>query len=339
LRVLSAETGGTQYLSKTTFGPYSTMHLADIQGDSRPELIVSVGRDDDAEERIIVLDAETGLQIRRVSSPPFAMTSSASVLDSFDLEQDGKKEIVVGAFQSVALIDGTTLNVRWSAPIENAGVLRQLKLMRFNTDSVDDIVICTSERVLIVDGRNGSELYRSPVIIDGGAHYDIVFGNMDNDAQTEIAISLDQAIHVVDPYSGETRLLHTPAQIVIGLRFEDTGVCTLVLVTKDKLERRRCTNGSLISTRNLPHGDAKFVSFAGTSFDDLVTSDGQSVYRVRGDEIVARSTLLGTSMGKFNQGVIRVNGTSITSYIGGDQGVSRVDLPFELLFRDGFDQR
>lgn len=338
LHLLSAETGETRYLSRRAYGPYSSLVLADVQGDSRQELVFSVGRGSGSREQIVVVDAETGVEIRRRLSLPFAMGDIPPVIDAFDSEPDGKKEIVVGVSQNVALIDGTTLDVRWSVPIDSAGVLRRFTRMQFNADSVDDIVIATSQRVLILDGRNGAELYRSAVIL-ADSIFDIAIGNMDGDAQSEIAISQNQQIYLVDPYSNETRLMLTAPQNVIGLKLENMGTCALVLVMANSLERRSCADSILLSTRLFPHSQTMFVGFPETSFDDLITSDGQKLYRVRGNEIVARSTVLGTRIGSFNYGTVNKSGQTITAYLGGEQGVSRVDLPFELLFRDGFDQR
>jgi hypothetical protein len=328
LQVIDAATGARRFLSADETGP--TTNLIVMDSGSRKELAYATHVSRNRLE-LVVLDANTGSELRRRNLPENNFPQTGS-LQAIDLEQDGAKEIAVGFGRTIAVLDGSTLQERWRTGINET--IRRLDLMKFNADTVDDIVVTSEFRFFVLNGSSGAELYRS-VSFQMGQFPKVAVGQRDEDPQQEVAISNGQNVFVVDPTLGLVELSFRANQTFMDLKFDNSESCLLVLKQSDRLERRSCENGLLVSTRMLPNALNTFVDYVGTSFDDLVVAFGNQVHRVRGSEIVASSVVVGPDALIFGQ--LQHVSTNIAAFVAGG-GAHRIDLPIESpVFTNGFE--
>ncbi len=197
--------------------------------------------------------------------------------------------------------------------------------------------MASGQRIVILDGLDGQEVYRS-VSFAMGSIIALTVADTDGDTTEEVVFAVGNAVYILDPVSGLVEHSHQQADIVTGLAVElSPGPCRLAITFLDRLEQRGCADGNLIGTR--PFGiEATFVGIPAGSDGPLVLSDGRRVYRLQDDMITAQSTLLDNRLGDANRGVVVGGDDAIDVYIGGMHGVHRVALPVEEpLFADGFE--
>ncbi len=344
VRVLDPMSGQIHFLEADERGPHSSVLLADLDSNMTRELVwaSTESRSGYSGSTLMVLDASTGNELRRRENvlDPWGSNPGVSMA-TIDLENDGLLELVVGSGgyydPEVAVLDGSTLADRWRVQIDEAGsYLTALVTMPFNADQVDDIVVATAQRIVVLDGSNGQELYRSDPF-PMGWKTPLTVGDIDGDTQAEVAFAINQTVYILDPISGLTES-HVMADNVLGLAIESSQApCRMVITFSNRLEQRACTDSALLGTR-LFEIEATFVGIPAGSDGPLVLSDGERVYRMQDDTITVQSIVFDNGLGERNRGVI-VGGTDeIDVYIGGMHGVHHIELPVEVpMFVDGFE--
>jgi hypothetical protein len=345
VRVLDLPSGAIHYLSVDERGPHSSVMLADLDGDMAEELVwaTTASRSFYGGSTLVVLDASTGNELRRradVLAP--AGTNPGVSMATIDIENDGLREIVVGSGRlydpQVAVLDSATLDDRWRVEISNAGgFVTALATMSFNADQVDDIVAASGQRIVILNGSNGQELFRS-VSFSMGLLTTVAVGDINGDSQDDIAFAVGETIYILNPFSGLIEHSHTLSDVAMGLAVEaPQGSCRLAVTFPDRVEQRGCTTGSLIETRMFGF-DATFVGFPTDSDGPLVLSDGQRIYRMQDDMITSQSAEIDNQLGDYNRGVVVGGAEELNVYMGGMHGVHRIELPVEEpMFADGFE--
>lgn len=342
LRVIDVASGAVRAEFVDEAGPHSSVLRVDIEGDGSDELVYMTRQTSSGfgGGSLVVLDAATGAEHRRrASALDNGFASGSGLLKAIDIDNDGVKEIVGARGTAVAVLNGLNLADRWRVSNLPA-VVNDLGLMRLNSDSVDDIVVGLDNRVLVLNGATGSELYRS-VSFNATSSSRVAIGNADADPQQEIAFGLGANVYVIDATAGLVESFFTAAQPVRGIRYETlAGQCQLVLTLADRIDRRDCATGVPLSTRMLGM-TAEYVGFATDSFGDLIVSDGQRVHRMAAGPFMWSSSEFGTSLGFGNLGEVRVEGENLVVHIGGDQSVNRITMPVANaevpLFASGFE--
>lgn len=340
VKVMDVGTGVLRHESADEGGPHSTLVQTDIEGDGPGELVfvTQSSNSNYSGGNLVVLDAETGIERRR---RPSAFSSGfwggpGHLLLAIDIDGDGVREIIGAAGGIVSAVDGISLNDRWR--VSNLPeVVHAMATMQLNGDAVDDIVLALSNRLVILDGRNGAELYRS-VSFTSQNQARLAIGNADADPQLEVALSLGPTVYIIDPTLGLVESFLSSSAAIQGMQFESSGgLCTLVLTLSDRLDRRACGSGVSLSTRMLGMA-ATMVRFASDSTGDLIVSDGQRVHRIQGSTVMASTANIDLDLGHRNLAVVTPTGSDHLVYIGGETGVHRITLPPETsLFGSGFE--
>lgn len=339
LRVIDAASGTLRHEAGDESGPHSNLVRVDIEGNGSDELAFVTLQSDSgyAGGNLVVLDAATGNELRRRASPfDYGFSGIGPSLKAIDIDADGVKEIVGAKGSTVAVLNGLSLADRWR--VSNLpNHVNELGLMRFNADNIDDIVLALANRLIILNGANGSELFRS-VSFTAASDSGLAIGNADSDPQQEVAFGVGANVYIIDPTLGLVESFFTAAQPVLGMRYETLGSqCHITLTLADRLDRRDCATGISLSTRMLGM-TAVHVGFAADSLGELLVSDGTRIHRVTGSTVMASSAVIGTSLGLGNVGELTASGDDFIVYVGGDQGVHRITMPPETpLFASGFE--
>jgi hypothetical protein len=258
------------------------------------------------------------------------------------MDGDPAREIVLASgltySGSVAVIDSVTLIDQWRIQPQGFSFISDIELIRFNADAVDDIVAAGDGRFVILDGVNGTELFRS-VSFQTDGPIKLAVGQTDADIQHEVILGVGTNAYVIDPIRGLVESFLSSSTVMHGLKTEmHAGDCLIIATLSNRIERRRCDNGQLDSQRVFGI-DAQWTGIPVDSFGPLVLSDGRYLHRLEGATLTAKSAALGNAMGARNQGVARMDGANIVVWIGGAQAVHRVTLPLETsLFANSFER-
>jgi hypothetical protein len=339
LRVIDTASGTLRHESSDEGGPHSTLVRVDIEGNGSDELAFVTRQSNSGYDggNLVILDAATGSELRRRASAfDNGFSSGGPSLKAIDIDGDGISEIVGAKGSTVAVLNGLTLADRWR--VSNLQELvHEIGLMRFNADAVDDIVLALSNRLVILNGANGSELFRS-VSFNSASEIGLAIGNADSDPQLEVAFGVGANVYIIDPALGLVESFFTASAPPLGIRFESLGgQCHITLTLADRLDRRDCATGVSQSARSLGM-TAVHVGFATDSSGDLVVSDGTRIHRVTGNTVMASSRVFGSSLGFGNLGELTTSGDNYVVYVGGDQSVHRITMPPETaLFASGFE--
>lgn len=347
VNVFDANTGTREYVSGDERGPHSSVLHLDIEGNGSKEVVFATLESESgyAGSNLVVLDAASGIELRRRASvlDPWGDNNPGLSMTPIEIDGDGISEIVVasGMYYDgvVAVVDGVSLLDRWRVTLPGTSVIHAVAKLRFNGDAIDDVVVAAPNRFIVLDGRNGTELYRSVTFV-ATARPTLAVGNADADPQHEVAFSVGNSVYVVDPTLGLVESFASVSSTIQSMRFEMlSGQCSLTVVLASRLDRLDCASGAALSTRDFGM-TASYVDFPTDSTGELLISDGRRVGRLMGDVLVSRSRVLGSSIGAFGRGTFAVNGDKIVAFLGGDQSVSSITLPLETaLFADGLEDR
>jgi len=343
LHVLDSVSGIERYLRYDEIGPHSSVLLVDTDGDGIEELVFATLASNSGYDgsNLRVLNSANGIELRSRMSVMGQWGSSIGVaLKPIDIDGDAAMEIIVALGNlgdgQIAVLDGVTLQDRWRVDIPSLSYIQALELIRFNADAIDDIVAVGGGRVVILDGKNGVELYRS-VYFHTTTPMTVAVGQADADAQLEIALSTGTNVYIIDPTLGLFQSFFPNAN-VLGLSFENTArSCNIVAIHSKNLDRLDCATGAMTSQRDFGL-TARWVGIPTNSYGALVLSDGQRLYRAEGQDASARTVELGDDVGARNRGTIKIQGDALDVWVGSVQAVSRVRMPVSgSLFADGFE--
>lgn len=346
LEIWSLDSGLQQFDMDALRGPFSALLHADLNGDGSKALAFTTQRRLTGVSglRLIVLNEQTGVRMQQNLDyvRPFGENYLPTLL-AYDAEGNGRKDIAVTTYMqggpAVIVLRGTDLQPIWQHVIANAEWdLTAAALLDQNQDGTEDLVVATAQQLFILDGRDGSEILRSEVL-GPGATTAIATGVLESGGVPVVLYGLGATIHLIDPANGSQLGSWTRSEPVRSLQVrKDQDGCAVFAILQSSLERLDCATGTLVDARDLPTGSI-FVHVPEGWDDDLIVSDGERVQRIRDDAIVAGSELLDSQLGEFNRGVVVVQPDgAMTTFVGGANGVYRVDLPVEEpLFEDGFE--
>lgn len=353
LKVVSMGTGADLYSAYDEAGPHSSVALADLDQDGRLEAIYATytSASNSRGPDLVIADAATGIELRRVAgvlwSPHYNPGLSIRVAN---LDGDPQLEIIVGLADvysaAVVVLDGVDLSTQWRSVSFGFGVVSDLELMP-TPGGIPNIVAAlgnndvlhTGVQAVLLDGSSGAMLWKSasfPQVSDPR----LAVGNFDGDANLEVALADGASIAILDATTGQTDRTQLAGGIVIGQRVESVGgVCYLVQITRYEIERTRCTESQIASTRLLPVA-ASYVGFLGDSFGPLVLSDGQRALLDSAGTIIAQSEVLDETGGKLgwgDRGAFTSMPGGIGVLLGGGDSVSLVKLVETPPFADSFE--
>ncbi len=153
---LNGATGEMVWQALTGYAVFGTRAIADLNGDSIPEVACGTGDGSPDAARVFLLDGATGTSLWQVQSPLDAVWTVEPLAD---LDEDGVPDIVAGSNLGVFALSSATGQVLWSF---NAGSFcTDLDLVPDqNNDEVPEVVPSgTVSHGYLLDGRTGQLLW------------------------------------------------------------------------------------------------------------------------------------------------------------------------------------
>jgi len=155
---ISGETGGQLWQWTGTQNLYC---LTTGDFDNNGQMDVAVSGNDDKVSAINGFDGSTMWQF------PLGDQAYRQCIKATDLNGDGSDDVIAGSDDSrVYAINGVTGGQIWSAPA--GGAVNQVRLAQMNATGPLDVIVAvgggdaTGQKVLILDGSSGSELWNYP---------------------------------------------------------------------------------------------------------------------------------------------------------------------------------
>ncbi len=213
-------TGVNDFTSTDLVGPFEAVTLGDADNDNELEIVAisfesNSGYSDGV---VLVFDAATYALEWQSSEDLFNRHAWTGVHDVKvgDVTGDGLNEIVVATDRlydgAIYLLDGAKKTVKSSYLFDDGSPMYALALEDLDGDGAKEIIAGAGREhtgspgtyVYVIDGRDGSEIWRSVSLTDRWNHtYSIAVAQVRGDAAYDLVISLDRVI-VVD---GTTRVL------------------------------------------------------------------------------------------------------------------------------------
>lgn len=343
LQVFDAGFGTVQFSRIDTAGPHSATLVADLDGDGRRELVWATRYSDSGYRgpNLVVADAESGFELRRLNSvlDPWGGNPGTQLLAA-NLDADPALEIVVGSGQlysgSVRVLDGVTLQEQWVVTLSGVDVVTGLVAIDGNADAVPDIALAAQGRVIVLNGVDGSELWRS-VSVTPAANQTVALGEVDSDPAPEILFSVGNSLYVIDTVTRlfERSIAHGAP--ILSAATEGSGdACRIIVYEATRLVRRRCDTGTIDSLRE--YGvTALMVRPLSDSVGSLVLSDGTQLKLLQDGVVVEESEPVGPELGWNNFGTVQVTDEGIEVYTGDLIATHRFVLAKTRVMRDGFE--
>lgn len=349
LRVVSLAAGTpVLFESADEGGPHSSVALADLDQDGFLEAIYASRESNSAYDGpdLVIADALTGVTLRRKNGVlrPTGGNPGPSIRVA-NLDADLQPEIIIGlgSFYTAEVIalDGLNLATQWDVMLGN-GVVYDLALLP-TVGGPPNVVAAIGTNLLqfaggqavLLDGASGNLMWRSAAF-QQSADPRLAIGNFDDDAASEVALSIGTTIAFLDAASGMTDRQQLAGGTLIGQWAETVdGVCYHIQVLSTELNRYRCNDGQFLSKRSFAV-PVTYVDRLSNSFGTLVMSDGQRALLESGGVIVEQSVVLGQSMGWGDRGAFVAGPGGTVLLIGGSDSVSRVSFT-NFMFADSFE--
>lgn len=343
LQVFDAGFGSVQFSRIDAAGPHSATLVADFDGDGRRELVWATRYSDSGYggPNLVVADAESGAELRRLDSvlDPWGSNLGVQLLAA-NLDGDPALEIVVGSGQTysgaVRVLDGITLQQQWVVAPSGVDVVSGLVTINGNADAVPDIAVAAQGRVIVLNGVDGTELWRS-VTVTSTAGQSVALGEIDADPAPEILFSVGNSLYVIDTATRlfERSIAHGAP--ILSATTEGSGdACRIIVYEATRLVRRRCDTGAIDSLRE--YGlTALMVRPLTDSLGSLVLSDGTQLKLLQDNVVVEESEPVGPQLGWNNLGTVQITGEGIEVYTGDLIATHRFILAKTRLMRDGFE--
>lgn len=339
-------------------GPYSTVLLADLQGDGAHKLVYASQGTLGINGVISQLDAVTGR--REWRSPPenphYLGTYSFWPASVQLVQRKNQLPIVViGGFNSggyLVAIDGRSHEVLWhvldEGPLKDRGVAQALAF-DFDADGNDEIVTCARDsfenyaRLAIFSGDNGALQWESPDLpigISPGGCHGLAVGIFDPERSPLVVAALPDSIVAFDS-SNYSRVWSLPIA-ADGLTLLEQGEHRQEFVTftgsmlrfydatTRTLLRQFDLDTPILAVRQLAQDIRRLAVAAGGR---LLMVDGVS------GEVLASSEFLGRGLGNGNQlAMDDMGGGTWLIAVGSEAGVFRLFVRVtDAMFRNGFD--
>jgi len=346
LRILDMASGITHFAQFDEAGPHSTVVVGDVRGVQIPEVIrVSWSSEAwDAGPVVQSIDAASGLESRITTSAMRSRGNDEGVTVALaQIDGDPQLEILIGGQDEydakVEALDGLSFERQWLSPALATGLSAVAEALLFvpgNGTSDDRVFVAVDGTLISLSAQTGQSL-APPITLASDGPSTLVAANQDDDAALEISFGTGSTVHVFDAETMELDGYMTADPLIIGQRIERDGdSCTQVLVFTNRIERRTCLVGSLLSQRQLGIADATYVDFVTDSHGDLVLGDGHRVFLDHEGQIVERTRDLGNAVGWRNRGHVRVDNGVVHVVVGGQDSVHGIQFGGSL-FADSFE--
>ncbi|MCB1636322.1 MAG: hypothetical protein KDI51_17170, partial [Xanthomonadales bacterium] len=344
MEVWSVDSGLQQFELQSVYGPMSALARADIDGSGTSRILLVTPAGQFTDLNLYVLDEMSG--IRQQQSLAFANPFGANAhptLQTYDADGVGGQDIAITTqlFEgpTVIVLRGSDLQPIWQQVLTDLDTnLAASTLLDQNGDGTQDLIVATANRLVILDGRDGTEIVRSDSFAFGPTTA-VTAGQLQAGSDPTILFALGADIRRIDPTTGVQLGSFAATDVVIDLQVvRSQQSCYVIATLPQRLERYDCATGLAIDARELPDGTL-YANLPDGWDGDLVLSDGERLQRFRNSDLVAESELLDSRLGDFNRGLVipGLDG-SLTVFSGGARGVFRLDLPAEEpLFADGFE--
>lgn len=328
MAIADPRTGVVESVHRQVPGPHLVSLVDDIDADGRPEVLITHGGS------ASVLDLETGT--RRYSAQ-FEISGMRSTLMPAHRRPEGTLDLFSIWAGRIQLLDGTNFSPRWQYQPSGTNLFNAGKTYRFNSDTVPDLVVSATEGIRVLDGATGAELYRTvPLTAEGTSSTQVAVADTNLDGVADFAYGRQQNLYFVDRATNALIPIPGAPSTILDLRFEGSGAdCRLVVGLSDRLERRHCVSGALLSTRPFGFEAHGIVGFT-DSFGTLVLGSGQRLHVLHPDGRVTTSPPLGTEVGVRNNGVVLTSSAQrVEVIVGSEQSVNRLTLDLDRIFRSG----
>lgn len=330
-------------------GPHSTLARGDLQGGGSDQVAyVTFGSESYYEgSNLHVLDAASGRRLRSRVNVVNSSSHAQPLARLAQLDGDASAEIIVagedGYSGVVAVLDGTTLEDQWrvsghESPLSNDW-FRALGTIDANGDGVQDVVVVSSAtRIFVLDGRDGTVLWRS-ITLDGATFP--ALATFRESGAPRVAVSRGIGLYVFDLASHLlVASIKTPANIIGLWQWGEGSACRVAALDEAAtVTIHRCDTLALDAQRLMPEGTVFFrpLDAQGSAF---MAAAGAYLYEVAADGTATpMAGPLGYQLGAGNQGDVRANpdGQHFDVTIGSDYMVTRIRVGRDAMFANGFD--
>ena len=163
-------TNGDTLWEWTDLNNLYTTSTGDFNGDGIDDAAIAGG-----ENRITALDGVDGSKLWQFSTGDQCYRKT---LQSAELNNDGKCDVIAGCDDSyVYAINGETGSPLWS--VDLSGSVRDVNLYQMNDAGVLDVVAAASNEIAVIDGSDGSIIWKYTTDVSSAKHVDALDANDD----------------------------------------------------------------------------------------------------------------------------------------------------------------
>ncbi|GEM_PF-5795397 len=341
LCVTDLTSGTTLYEAANEAGPYSAIVRGDLAGNGSDE-VVTVGQTKGSTAPVIrVFDAENGKLLR--SAVAESGFSNIPFVIGAQLDSDPQLEIILAnPGPIVEARDGRTLQLQWLATFGEYRSVNGLASIDANGDGTPDVLVLTQEsRLIVLDGRNGTELWRSIALPSAQSGGIATFKLNDT---PHAAIGTDRGIYLFDLTNRVIRANRSMAGAVVALRQWHSdigcriGVGTTQWGNQAALSVHTCDTLAPVAEWALPFTPTALWPL-GASGNHFLLADNVRLHELRPDGVFATwPEKFGSGLALGNQGDVRasVSRTLVDATLGSGVQVARVQLRLDEIFVDTF---
>ncbi|MBN8728529.1 MAG: VCBS repeat-containing protein [Xanthomonadales bacterium] len=314
LCVADLATGVTLSEMEDESGPFSAVALGDFAGNGRDEVVV-VGRtraESHYGPSIRVLDSATGNVVRETRIEDGSWSLTTPFVASAQLDSDPQRELLIaqggGSMNDwwIEARDGLSLQTEWRTSGPSPGSPVALVAADANGDGVADALVLTSEsRLVVIDGRDGANLWQSitlPASTTGGLAV-----NASGDTPRAI-IGVGSGLYVADLVNHTFLASRVTTGVVTGVRlWHGPAGCQLGVTTSSPaLTVHACDTLAPLAQWSLPFTPEAFWPIGDSGVHFLIAAE-QRLHQLRPGGVLATfSAELGAQLAEGNQGSMRV---------------------------------
>ncbi len=344
LRIVHMASSITYFHQFDERGPHSSVVVGDVRAANAPEVIRVSHHSESGSAGPVVqsIDTGNGLERRIATSAmiPHGNDQGVSILLA-QIDTDPQLEIILGSQDEnapkVEALDGISFEREWVSPSLRADPSVAVEALVFVPSNDGGRIYAATNGTLVALSAASGQPVAAPVSLPSDGPNTLVAANQDADAALELSFGTGSTVHVLDTGTLEVEGYMTADPPIIGQHIEQVGnACVNVLVFADRLERRECLVGTLLSVRPLAVPAATWVGFVTDSFGDLALSDGHRVLLDHQGQVVEQSEQLGHAVGWRNRGHVRVENGVVHVVIGGQDSVHQIRFAGHL-FADSFE--
>ncbi|MCK9539022.1 hypothetical protein [Dokdonella sp.] len=347
LCVADLTTGTPLYESIGENGPFAAVARGDVGGAGNEE-VVAVGRtsvESSYGPTLRVLDGATGEVLRSVRSDYGSGSYTLPFIALAQLDADSQLEVIVAQGGSamgewwIEVRDGLTLQQEWERTRIDQGFPTALSTADVNADGVTDVLVLSDRaRLVVLDGRDGTELWRSialPASPAGG------LASFDRAGTPQVAVGVAQGVYLIDLAARTFTANLAVDGAVIGVRkWQGPGGCRIGVITAaPRLSVHACDTLAPLAEYPLPLMPTAFWPLGNTDGHFLLAGEGK-LHELRPDGVLATMPrVLGNQLAEGNQGSVRLlaDGSQVDALIGSDYLVARLRLGLDDLFTGNFE--